>query len=58
MVHIRDNYEKTTLWKDHKFKGFLDRFQSYRPKEETGQDKFWLFCWHLLNQAINNNNYN
>ena len=27
--------------KDEEGKSFLDRFQSYRPKEETGQDKFY-----------------
>lgn len=26
---------------DKEGKSFLDRFQSYRPKEETGQDKFY-----------------
>ena len=29
------------LGTDEQGKGFLDRFQSYRPKEETGQDKFY-----------------
>ena len=27
--------------KDEEGKSFLDRFQSYRPKEETGQEKFY-----------------
>ena len=29
------------LGTDEQGKSFLDRFQSYRPKEETGQDKFY-----------------
>ena len=29
------------LGTDKEGKSFLDRFQSYRPKEETGQDKFY-----------------
>ena len=29
------------LGTDEQGKNFLDRFQSYRPKEETGQDKFY-----------------
>ena len=29
------------LGTDEQGKRFLDRFQSYRPKEETGQDKFY-----------------
>ena len=29
------------LGKDEEGRSFLDRFQSYRPKEETGQEKFY-----------------
>ena len=29
------------LGRDDEGKSFLDRFQSYRPKEESGQDKFY-----------------
>jgi hypothetical protein len=29
------------LGTDEKGKSFVDRFQSYRPKEETGQEKFY-----------------
>jgi len=63
MIQVRDNYEKTNFWKEHKFKGFLDRLESpFRKVDYVGTlEEFDKHIATLKNLILDNhikNHYN